>query len=193
LEIGHLYTSVESPNRYASVKSNLFYGNTSTGFKAYNVDSSSTQDLMPPNNVDYNAGYLTKATSGTSAFTNEGRSYAGKWSSTPGVHDLDGQNPTFEAPTRSLASWAVLQGSVSSTTTGKEADAVAYIAANPALTFSSLLPYLKAGYKPTNSAYRSAAHDTGTIGSCNFSKTSRSLTKLTALRSAINTRYGVSV
>ncbi|MBP9773771.1 MAG: hypothetical protein KBD00_04025 [Candidatus Peribacteraceae bacterium] len=193
LEIGHLYTSVETPNRYASVKSNLFYGTTSTGYKAYNVDSSSTQDLMSPANVDYNAGYLTKTTSNTSGFTNEGRGYASKWSTTPGVNDLDGQNPVFEDSTRTLASWAVTRGSASSTTTQKEADAVSYIVANPALTTSSLLPYLKAGFKPTSSSYRTAAHDTGTIGSSNFSKTSRSLTRLAAIRTSINTRYGISV
>lgn len=53
--------------------------------------------------------------------------------------------------------------------------------------------WLRAGFAPTNSSYRVAGHDSAVLGAVNFNKTTRSLTKLTALRSGISTRYGVSV
>lgn len=157
LEIGHGYTTVESPSRYASVRSNLFIGG-GTGYKAYNVDGTTSQDLLTPSLTDYNAGYQTVATSGVANFVNEGRGYAGKFSSTPGVHDVDGQNPNFVNGSASLTTWAVTQGG------STEADALTYIKAAPATKVPALLAYLAAAYSPTNTALKATAHDGGDIG-----------------------------
>lgn len=170
LEIGHLYTSVETPNRYASVKSNLFLGG-GTGYKAYNVDSTAIADFMLPANVDYNGSHRIKTTSGVSAFTNEGKGYASKWSVLPGAHDVDGQDPAFVDPTASLATWAVSRGSTAGTALAQEADALTYIQANPALT-ASLNSWIQARFAPTNPAFKGAAHDGGDIGAFAYLSTS---------------------
>lgn len=162
-EIGHLYTTVESPNRYLSVKSNLFIGGT-TGYKAYNVDGTATVDLMPPAVVDYNGSYQIKTTSGNPNYLNEGKGYASRWSVMPGAHDVDGVDPAFVDGSASLASWAVSLGSTGSTLADKEADALVYVKADLSTRIEALNAYLAAAYAPTATAFNGAAHDGGTIG-----------------------------
>ncbi len=54
-----------------------------------------TQDVCSPGNCDYNTGYNHALTEGgCSGCTNSGRGYGGKWSATPGAHDID-TNPNF--------------------------------------------------------------------------------------------------
>ena len=109
---------------------------------------------------------------GVGVFTNQGRSYASKWSITPGANDVPSVDPAFVDSARSLATWAVTRGSVSATLADKEADACAYLAADPTLTASSLLPYLTAGWQPTAAALRGTAHDGGDIGAIEMAEAS---------------------
>ena len=153
---------MESPNRYTSIKSNIFIGGT-TGYKVLNVDSSTTLDLVPPANLDYNASYQIKTTSGVSGFTNEGKGYCSKWSATPGTHDVDGVNPAFVNSSASFANWAISQGS-SNTGTAAEADGVTYIKADLNTKIAALLAYFAAAYAPTAAAFKGTAHDGGDIG-----------------------------
>jgi len=162
LEIGHLYTVVESPNRYTSVKSNLIIGG-GNGYKALNTDSSTTLDLIPPANADYNGSYQIKTTSGVSGFGNEGKGYCSKWSATPGTHDVDGVNPAFVNSSASFANWAISQGSAN-TGTAAEADGVTYIKADLNTKIAALLAYFAAAYAPTAAAFKGTAHDGGDIG-----------------------------
>lgn len=57
-----------------------------------------TQDVCLPANCDYNAGFnhSTIMVGGNAGhYTNQGKGYLGKFSVTPGVHDVDGQDPQF--------------------------------------------------------------------------------------------------
>jgi hypothetical protein len=77
-------------------------------------------------------------------------------SGTPGASDVTG-NPNFLAPTRNLATWGATQGA-----DGSVAGALAVIAANPSLisqATTGLVPWVRAGFAPTNPAYHNAAHD----------------------------------
>ena len=103
--------------QFASVKSNIVWSSaslvagynpeptyatiTAPGFKFY--DSMGTQtDVMSPANGDYNVGWRTINTgdNGT-GFAHSGNSYIGKFSATPGTHDLS-VNPWFADATRNL-------------------------------------------------------------------------------------------
>lgn len=156
-ELGHLYTSLESPSRYASIKSNLFIGGT-TGYKTLDVDPTLYTDVSPVTATNYNGSYQIKTTAGTAGFTNEGRGYAGKWSATPGANDVDGVDPAFVNGSASLASWSTSIGGA-----GTDEAARAAIQADPSLA-ADLMAYLAAAYRPTAAAYNGAAHDGGTIG-----------------------------
>jgi len=157
LEIGHLQVSVESPQRWVSFKSNLCIGGT-TGYKCLNVDNTTLQDIIAPANANYNGSYQIKTTSGVAGFTNEGRGYAAKWSTTPGANDVDGVDPAFVNGSASFATWSASIGGA-----GTDEAARAAIQANPALA-ADLMAYLAAAYRPTAAAYNGAAHDGGTIG-----------------------------
>lgn len=58
-----------------------------------------TTDVCSPSNCDYNSSYgnlqSTITVPNSAAYHNQGRGYAGNFSSTPGVHDLDNTNPSF--------------------------------------------------------------------------------------------------
>jgi hypothetical protein len=63
-------------------------------------------DPVSPANADYNGKYNTAATWTCAGCTNQGNGYSGKWSSTPGVHDVTA-NPNFVDPTRYLFPFSV--------------------------------------------------------------------------------------
>lgn len=67
------------------------------------ADNNPIEDLIAPDNANYNAGFNTRAVYPRSWFTNEGRGYAQKWSVTPGANDVDGQDPQFVDTTRNAA------------------------------------------------------------------------------------------
>jgi hypothetical protein len=75
--------------------------NLATGFQV-----GPTTDVCSPSNCDYNYAYPAVVSSATSTNTfrylNQGNGYAGNWTSTPGTHDVSGQDPKFVDWTRSL-------------------------------------------------------------------------------------------
>lgn len=75
----------------------LDVGNASSNL-AVGFGTGPTQDVCAPSRCDYNAGYIALSTAtgtNTATYTNQGDGYGGKFSSTPGVHDVNGQNPNF--------------------------------------------------------------------------------------------------
>ena len=73
-------------------------------------------------------------------------------------------DPGFVDRTRSFWTWAVTRGSSATTITGQVADGLTYITVDPTLTRTSLIPYIQAGFNPTNPATKNAGHDGATIG-----------------------------
>lgn len=72
--------------------SNPYYWKMQTGATG---GTGVTDACSPTSNCDYNSGYnytKTQASCGVNC-TNQGNGYAGKWSVTPGVHDIDIVNP----------------------------------------------------------------------------------------------------
>jgi hypothetical protein len=74
------------------------FGNQTTNLsQGYAVGP--TTDVCSPSACDYNSSYggLVSSAAGTNAarYLNQGRGYAGNFSSTPGVHDVDNANPNF--------------------------------------------------------------------------------------------------
>jgi hypothetical protein len=101
----------------AAMKSNIVWGNASlipgynpapsavtigspTAFKYY--DSMGTQtDVISPANGDYNVGWQSLTGDNGTGFAHSGNGYVGKFSATPGTHDLS-VNPRFADATRNL-------------------------------------------------------------------------------------------
>lgn len=78
----------------SSYRSNIIWGDdpASSFYKISDVGFSGTPttDYGNPTNIDYNGGFNFTAacTTGCGAYTNQGRGYTGKWSATPGAHDV---------------------------------------------------------------------------------------------------------
>ena len=68
-------------------------------------------------------------------------------------------DPQFYDETRTIDTWDAAQGGP-----GTEEHAIALLFATPTLARTSLAPYLRTGYMPTSTAYRTAGHDGATIG-----------------------------
>lgn len=115
-----------------------------------------TTDLVVAGAADYNCSY--------GGLAGQTKSYQFKYTTTPGAHDLYATDPQFVDSTRSFWKWAVSQGSTATTITGQVADGLAYIKADPTLTRLSLIPYIQAGFAPTNSLLENAGQDGVTIG-----------------------------
>jgi hypothetical protein len=155
ISYGLSQTVLESPSRWALVKANLCFGTAAqNGLKAFDAQAGNgTQNLLPPSVCDYNAGYQLAAGTGTNA----GNGYQGNYSATPGTHDLTlSAGPGFADSTRSLATWSSLQGGA-----GTDASALSLLQANPALitqATTGLLPWIRAGFTPTNPSLMAASY-----------------------------------
>ena len=137
----------------ASFRSNIFWSATAEGWKLADSGTDETvSDLVTAANCDYNCGY------------NLGDDYVNlEFSSgTPGANDVD-VDPQFIDDTGDLASW---DGSLGGA--GTIAAALARIAADPTLTASSLLPYIRNCFSPTNALLQNAGHDSVTIGAVEY-------------------------
>ncbi|MBP9773717.1 MAG: hypothetical protein KBD00_03740 [Candidatus Peribacteraceae bacterium] len=108
-------------------------------------------------------------------------------SGVPGTNDVN-VNPGFIDTTRNFANWATTQSQAASV-----ANTITLLRSNLAVNIPGLLLWVRGGFAPTHSSLRVAGHDTASIGASNYSKSTRSTTKLDQMRSAINTRYSVSV
>lgn len=117
------------------------------------------------NNYSWNAA--TGYARGTQYPGVAGVGYDAYCSVAPGQSDAwatGGTGPNFVDSSRNLAKWAVARGSTAGTTALKVADAYTYLAADPTLIASSLLPYVRGGFAPQNTALHGTAHDSGDIG-----------------------------
>lgn len=184
-ELSHLQTAVESPNRYASVKSNLCVGGTASasGYMAWNTDVTTLVDVIPPANIDKNARYLIRDTdtSHAATFTNQGNGYASKFSTTPGTTDINldaSGGPNFVCAsngtpsTSLLAAWDASLGGA-----GTHASAWTNVAAGTAgYTPAAFLAYLAIQCAPRNTLLRNAGHDGATIGAVEWTSTATYLT-----------------
>ena len=125
--------------------------------------------------ADYNAWMgLATVPAGTWNDAADGTIYNTPLSVTPGVHDIPNVNPDFVDPTRSLQTWDAMLGGP-----GTLASALARIQADPTLTTTSLLPWVKAGYAPTNPALDGTGSDGTYIGAVPFQSSSSAATTYT--------------
>ena len=162
-----IYTKPEMTGFVQSFESNCFWSNTpqSSSYALTTTENNpySYPDAVSGADCDYNGWYnLATVPSGTWAAPDNGGNgtvYNIPLSSVPGVHDQANVNPEFADPTRNFQTWDAWMGGP-----GTVADGLALIEQNPSLTESSLLPYIRAGFAPTNPAYIGTAADGGTIG-----------------------------
>jgi hypothetical protein len=150
-----------------SFSSNIFWSNSVNAGSYALAENYSNPTAYPDPvagaNADYNAWYnLSTVPSGTwTAPYNAGNGtvYDVPLSAAPGVHDKANVNPNFINSAVNFLTWDASVGGP-----GTVADGLARIEQNPSLTESSLLPYIRAGYAPTNSVLQGAAADGTYIG-----------------------------
>lgn len=87
--------------KLTSYRANIIWADSSTNpfFKMYDIGFSGTPtaDYCAPANCDYNGAFNFSTTCvlvGCAAYANQGRGYAAKFSSTPGIHDVNA-DPQF--------------------------------------------------------------------------------------------------
>lgn len=138
-----------------SVKSNIWAAlNPDQGdvLKLRDVSTNgAVPDTVTASGCDYNAGYNTAA-------TNKGYAVPFSNSGTPGVHDVEGQDPQFKDPTVNIERWGVAHGITGADFTTRLAAARDYLMAD-ITRIDSLLAFVRNGVAPQNPAYH-AAHDT---------------------------------
>ncbi len=123
------------------------------------------QDLLTAGAGDYNCYNCNAGFPGYS-----GKGYHINTSVTPGAHDVEA-DPAFVDNTRSFWKWAISRGSTGTTISAQVADGLSYIRAVPTLTRTSLIPYIQAGFAPTNASLHGTAHDAGDIGAVAYVST----------------------
>jgi hypothetical protein len=163
------------PGEITSFKSNLFWRDGTVdgqyAIKDQNSSGTHANDLIAiPEGVsqaDYNGWWNLALTPPTqfSAPNDKGNStvYYLPLSVAPGTHDVEDVDPAFIAPTRSLAAWDAYKGGE-----GTIAGSLARLQADPTLTKTDLIPWVRAGFAPTAAAYNGTAHDGNTIGAVGF-------------------------
>jgi hypothetical protein len=155
-----------------SFKSNLFYrsGTASTQYAIFRAGGTIANDAIVNSEgasaADYNAlvGVASCPADAYEAPNDQanGTPYYLPLSVAPGTHDINA-DPGFVAPTRNLATWDASKGG-----SGTIAGAIARIQADPTLTKTDLIPWVRAGFAPTNVAYDGTAHDGGDIGAVDY-------------------------
>lgn len=156
-------------NIYAAIYNNLVVSNTGDGYVFIRRNERTFQDGAAAANIHHNgkyqlsaggigvAGYGDKATGGV---------FVAMFSTTVGLGsgDVTG-NPNFVDDTRSIATWAVARGySVSGTYSGRVTDAYAAIAVAPRTRIPDLITWCRAGFAPTNTAFRATGSGGVDIG-----------------------------
>lgn len=116
---------------------------------ATSLPGTSTANIVTAANCDYNGTYGNRAGYALKGYNVN--------QTTPGAHDVAG-DPNFVDRWRNFAKWAVAQGSSGTHVVSQVADGVAFIKANPSLIASSLLPYVRNGFRPQASALHSASY-----------------------------------
>lgn len=122
----------------------------------YSSPGSGTANVVTSGEADYNGTHGLKT----------GYALKGYHSNltTPGAHDVSG-DPQFVDAARTPLTWAVSVGATASPSqVAQMAALLAHIQADTSRTKTLLLPYLRAGFAPTNTDLRDAGHDGVTIG-----------------------------
>lgn len=159
-EVGHLYSSVPSPNCLGAIESNLFIGGSaSERYIAIDSDPTLFTDPVTPDGVDKNARYLIKATnSAVPAFKNQGNGYCAKFSTTPGTTDIDldaSGGPDFVGDFSGLSIHAQWDASLGGP--GTNASAFSNLAAGTAgYTTAAFLAFFRAKATPNNQLLKEA-------------------------------------
>lgn len=161
------------PDSVRSFKGNLCVNNApagDTGYTLWNsgrapadtpVDSVAAADITHNNN--YRMGHTPPGTwvdcpGATTIGDNTPYFTPFSGSTVPGANDKR-VHPRFVDGERNFFTWDIFMGG-----NGSEASLLARIQANPMLTETSLVPWITAGYQPTNEALRGADHNGGDIG-----------------------------
>ena len=158
---------------FAECRANIFFtADPGTWYIFKNTSAIIITDQMPASAAKTNCwkGYSlqppntwTVTTPVAGATTcNDGTPYFSPMSGTtaPGAGDLVNVDPEFADTTRNLATWDhIVMGGP-----GTAAHAMQLLQATPTLTKTSLLPWVRAGYAPTNAALLTSAYDGTTIG-----------------------------
>ncbi len=152
------------PGNFHSCKSNIFWAGSLVASQFAVTDGTTLAENYPDPitgaNCDYNAWRnLSLATRWVTSTAANGTPYDMPLTTTPGVHDQTSTNPQFVDSTRNLQTWDAALGGA-----GTAASAMTRIKANLTLTKSSLIPWIRSGYWPTNAALKGTAHDGTTIG-----------------------------
>jgi hypothetical protein len=144
-----------------AIRSNLFWSPTATAsFVARDASPSPADNAIAPGGVGRNGLQNAPLATGYVGKTNNGTPYAAPTTgATPGVGDVTVSDPMFVDATRRLATWDAALGGA-----GTFASAFARLKAAPSLTRSSLIPWVRAGFEPTNTALRGVDHETATAG-----------------------------
>lgn len=163
-----------SDQTWSQVKSNLCYSpsNSSPSYAVYDLDV----DTLPydvvrgdgcSHNGFYNPGQYTDPSNGDAEYDGYNQRFA--TSGTPGSNDIIA-DPQFVDFGRNFCKWAVHKGAaLSGDTVRDKIDAgVALILDDPSLIETDLIPWVKAGYAPTNPVYQDAGHDSVTIGAVEY-------------------------
>lgn len=141
--------------QYSSVKSNLVVDPTgSTALVVADLADNHT-DAVDGDDATHNGMYGQGS----------GDGYEGTYTNPPGANDVVA-DPQFVDSARNFGAWSVYKGYASSgdTLATKHANALAALKADPQLVQDDLIPWVRAGFAPTNSIYKDAGHDGVTIG-----------------------------
>lgn len=169
----------------ASFKSNLGYAQnrSSTGYVLWDSGSNTTTGKDAVANYvtvadfnglevavpDQNTTTGSRASAPGSYYAGDARhgygAQTGAFASTPGVHDVIGQDAMFYDRSRDVLLWGKTSGATDLTGT------LALLAATPSL-IPSMISYVKDGFRPQNPAYQ-FGHDGAAIGSQPFLKAIR--------------------
>jgi len=164
LRVGETYNT--AAGTVLSFKSNLAWdGTAGRGCLLRNIfGATQIEDTTAPANADYNAGWNVKVNGTYDEFANR---YDAKFSESPGGNDIpvNTQDPQFVDSARNFCTWGTLHG-----TDGTVAATVTWLHAQALDNYPSLIQeligYVRAGFRPRNSAYI-AGHDGLYIGAVN--------------------------
>lgn len=139
-----------------SVRSNLVWDTTVRGYKVTANTLPGTTDSLVLG--DYNGGHNFAAGSG-------GKGYNTTTTAPQGDHDVEA-DPQFVDSTRRFRTWDAALGGAGTNANGlaelaKMNDDSGY---NSNYTVAAFIAYIRAGFTPTNAAFKGTAHDGGDIG-----------------------------
>ena len=154
----------------SSFKDNLLWDNIESGSeRAFAISTQATNAInhFLPDGATNNGWWRLRKTENQSDMSSQGTIYNVPTTVTiPGANDINA-DPEFVDPTRNFASWAVNQGSTSTTKAGQISDGLNYLKSDLNLLTkpnTGLLDWVRCGFLPTNPAFMGKASDKTVIG-----------------------------